>query len=227
MMTKSREICLSARQEEILDGIVREYIKLAQPISSQLLEKRRNFGVCPATIRNEMQKLTEKGYLCQPHPSAGRVPTDKGYRFFVNKLLKKDLEVSWERKDVEDLLDEVRDLTRLLAEKSSNLALGYLSAERVLWKEGWEEIFHEPEFSQAGLALRLAQLVNDLEENIEKIKFFPEIQIYIGRENPVSRVQDFSMVTLGFGQGLFALLGPKRMNYDKNIALFYSLCREI
>ena len=78
---------LTQRQSEILDRIVRDYIALAEPVSSRLLEKKHDFGVSPATIRNEMQKLTDRGYLFQPHTSAGRVPTDRGYRFFVDELL--------------------------------------------------------------------------------------------------------------------------------------------
>jgi len=80
---------LSARQKNILDIVVRDYIELARPVSSQYLENRYDFGICPATIRNEMQKLTDLGYLSQPHTSAGRVPTDKGYRLFVDSLMEK------------------------------------------------------------------------------------------------------------------------------------------
>ena len=74
------------RQQDLLLKIVEEYINTAKPVSSQLLEKKHSFKVCPATIRNEMQALTKKGYIFQPHTSAGRVPTDKGYRFFVDCL---------------------------------------------------------------------------------------------------------------------------------------------
>ena len=82
------------RQQKILNTIIEEYINSAQPISSQLLEKKHNFGLSPATIRIEMQKLTDAGFLYQPHTSAGRVPTDEGYRFFVDDLLEKKSEES-------------------------------------------------------------------------------------------------------------------------------------
>ena len=96
------------RQKEILNSVIEEYINSAQPVSSQLLEKKYDFGICPATIRIEMQKLTDKGFLCQPHTSAGRVPTDKGYRFFVDNLLEKEFE-NFEK---EDLGDELRSSSR-------------------------------------------------------------------------------------------------------------------
>jgi len=81
---------ITERQSLILERIIKDYIELAQPVSSEFLEKKYDFGICPATIRIEMQKLTDKGFLFQPYTSAGRVPTDRGYRFFVNSLLEKD-----------------------------------------------------------------------------------------------------------------------------------------
>ena len=92
---------LTLRQADILDSVISEYIRLAEPISSQHLEKRYDFGVSPATIRNELQALSEKGYLAQPHTSAGRMPTDKGYRFFVDGVSKKEkLQASRKWEDV-------------------------------------------------------------------------------------------------------------------------------
>ncbi|MBI2626419.1 MAG: hypothetical protein HYW69_02400 [Candidatus Nealsonbacteria bacterium] len=219
---------ITQRQSEVLNRIVREYISLAEPVSSKLLEKKHKFGVSPATIRNEMQKLTDEGYLSQPHTSAGRVPTDKGYRFFVDELLKdhlNDLERDL-NKEVGDSLEFIKTATRFLAEGSSELALGYSAGQKIVWKEGWQDIFEEPEFLEPGLAASFAKMLDDFEENIEEI-FLPEIKIYIGNENPVSKTNDFSIITAGFPGGLLALLGPKRMSYDKNIELFYKLWEKI
>lgn len=74
---------LSDRQLKILDYLVRQYLEAAEPVSSGLLSKRPGFSVSPATIRNELQELTELGYVTQPHTSAGRVPTEKGYKLFI------------------------------------------------------------------------------------------------------------------------------------------------
>ena len=124
---------LTERQGQILDGIIQEYINGARPVSSQLLEKKHDFGLSSATLRNEMQQLTKKGYLYQPHTSAGRLPTDKGYRYFVDKLMEKELSTAWQ-KEVKASLELIREMTEFLAEESSDLALGYLSEERILWK---------------------------------------------------------------------------------------------
>jgi heat-inducible transcriptional repressor len=220
---------ITERQVEILERIVQEYIIRARPVSSQLLEKKHDFGMSSATIRNEMQKLADRGYLSQPHTSAGRLPTDKGYRFFVDRLLEKELaefETNWQ-KEIKASFEFIREITEFLAGESSNLALGYLSTEGILWKEGWREVFREPEFLEAGYIASFIKALDDLERNIERINFPSEIRVYIGRESPVSENKDFSLITLGFNQGLFALLGPKRMSYHKNISLLLNLCQKI
>src|SRR3989338_10453407 len=77
---------VSERQGKILNCIVGEYIGSKTPVSSKVLSSKYGFGIRPSTMRIEFQKLTELGYLAQPHTSAGRVPTDKGYRFYVDNL---------------------------------------------------------------------------------------------------------------------------------------------
>lgn len=221
---------ITERQTEILNTIVREYINSAQPVSSQLLEKKYDFKVCPATIRAEMQRLTNGDFLHQPHTSAGRVPTDKGYRFFVDELLEngwgdleKEFGIDWE-KEVEDSLGFIQTITKFLASESSNLALSYLSRRKILWKEGWGEILQEPEFEERGYAWRFTQMLDDFEKNIESFlrDFSSGIEVYIGKENPFPKSKDFSTIVYrccfpNREKRVLAILGPKRMNYEKNI----------
>src|SRR6476469_3821600 len=77
---------LDDRKAAVLRAVVREYIETAQPVGSTHVARTGNLGVSPATVRNEMAALEREGFLAQPHTSAGRVPTDKGYRFFVDQL---------------------------------------------------------------------------------------------------------------------------------------------
>ncbi|HHV58104.1 MAG TPA: heat-inducible transcription repressor HrcA [Firmicutes bacterium] len=81
---------LSERKRRVLEAVVREYIATAEPVGSRTLYRRHNLGVSSATIRNEMADLEEMGYLEQPHTSAGRVPSDLGYRFYVDHLMQKN-----------------------------------------------------------------------------------------------------------------------------------------
>jgi heat-inducible transcriptional repressor len=77
---------ISGRQEKLLDFLIREYITTSEPVSSKALKKITDLDVCGATIRNDLQELTEAGYITQPHTSAGRIPTQKAYRYFAEKL---------------------------------------------------------------------------------------------------------------------------------------------
>lgn len=228
------------RQAEILKTIVQGYINSAQPVSSQLLEKKYDFGISPATIRIEMQKLTERGFLYQPHTSAGRIPTDKGYRFFVNDLIEKgffekdyDFKIeSWVDEEIADTVKFIQSLTKNLALASSALALSYLPEERILWKEGWEEILREPEVEEKDFISNFTKLLENFEKNIEDLKINSGVKIYIGRENPFPKARDFSIICSRCyfpeeKEAVISLLGPKRMNYDKNIALIKSLAEAL
>ena len=229
---------VTERQKEILNRIVADFIDLAQPISSEFLEEKHHFGICPATIRIEMQKLTDGGYLIQPHTSAGRVPTDKGYRFFVNNLFEKGIPEEKDFLKLEDLIereigDRVRflqSLTKNLASFSSNLALGYLFDEDLFWKEGWEDVLGEPEFKETKVITDFADVIRHFEKEIEDIKINSGIKVYIGKENPFSKVKDFSIIISkchfpNDGKGVLAIAGPKRMAYDKNINSLNSLTK--
>jgi len=230
---------VTERQKEILNRIVADYIDLAQPVSSEFLEEKHHFGICPATIRIEMQKLTDTGFLYQPHTSAGRVPTDKGYRFFVDNLFEKGFPKEKTLLKVEDLIERemgdgvrfLQSLTKNLASFSSNsLALGYLFDEDLFWKEGWEDVLGEPEFKETKVITDFADVIKHFEKEIEDIKINSGIKVYIGKENPFSKVKDFSIIISkchfpNDGKGVLAIAGPKRMAYDKNINSLNSLTK--
>lgn len=228
---------LSERQTEILNRTIQEYIYLAKPVSSQLLEKKHNFGICPSMLRIEMQKLTEQGFLFQPHTSAGRVPTDKGYRLFVDDLLKKeasDFKELFEieetlRGEKEDIIKLASHLTKFLSQLSSNFAILHLTSRDFLLKEGWEELLKEPEFEEKDLISEFTGFLKNLEEDVETLKINSGIKIYIGKENPFPEAEDFSIISsrchFPDEEGIISLLGPKRMQYDKNIGLINSLTK--
>ena len=181
-----------------------------------------------------MQKLAEKGFISQPHTSAGRIPTDKGYRFFVDSLLKENSTKESFDFEIKKLLQEeiinsmsfLRIITKNLALISSNLALGYLFSQKILWKEGWEKVIQEPEFSEKKNINNFFEMLYALEREIEGLSSddktsFP-IKVYIGKENPFAKVKEFSIIVSNcrfFNQenGVLAILGPKRMDYGKNI----------
>ncbi len=229
---------LTERQSKILNKIVGEYINSAEPVSSKVLQKKYDFGISPATIRIEMQKLTDASFIYQPHTSAGRVPTDRGYRFFVDNLFEKGFSKEKDTLKIEDLIEKeigdtvkfLQSLTKNLASFSSNLALGYLFDEDILWEEGWKEVLQEPEFKETKLVSNFADVIKHFEEEIEDLKINSGIKVFIGKENPFSKIKDFSIIISkchfpSNEKGVLALLGPKRMAYDKNINSLNSLTK--
>lgn len=240
---------ITERQVEILNKIIQDYIDFAQPISSEFLEKKHNFGISPATIRIEMQKLTDLNFLYQPHTSAGRIPTDKAYRFYVNRLLKtggieKSLQSpslirankrmdeiikNLSKESKEEFLKFSQEITKFLAFFSSNFVLSYLCDEEIFWKEGWQEIFEEPEFQNANSVKNFFETIEEFEKDIED--FIPEnsqTQIYIGGENQIPQAKEFSIISARYcfpnkEEGILSILGPKRMTYARNIGIMNSL----
>ncbi|NBO16835.1 MAG: heat-inducible transcription repressor HrcA [Actinobacteria bacterium] len=121
---------MPGRQLEILKAIVDEYVSTEEPVGSKTLATRAGLGVSPATIRNEMALLEDAGLITQPHTSAGRIPTNKGYRVFVDQLAQVKPLSSAERKAIENFLDGATDLddvisrtVRLLAQVTKQVAV--------------------------------------------------------------------------------------------------------
>ena len=226
---------ITERQEKILNILVKEYIKSAQPVSSKLLEKKHKLGICPASIRVEMQKLADAGFISQPHTSAGRIPTDKGYRFFVDDFLKKEFLnkknqefkiENWTKEEIVDSIKLLQIITRNLSLFSSNLVLAYLVDQEISWKEGWTKVIKEPEFKDEKNIKSFFEMIDLFEEEIKSLENDFEddsnINIFIGEENPFAKTKEFSIIFskccfFEEKKGMLAILGPKRMNYNTNI----------
>jgi heat-inducible transcriptional repressor len=121
---------LDDRKLEVLRAIVEDYVSTQEPVGSKALVDRHNLGVSPATIRNDMAALEDEGYIAQPHTSAGRVPTDKGYRLFVDRLSTVKPLSTPERRAIQSFLDGALDLddivsrtVRLLAQLTRQVAV--------------------------------------------------------------------------------------------------------
>jgi heat-inducible transcriptional repressor len=129
----------SQRNDLILDLLVRSYIETAEPIGSRTISKLSDLGLSPASIRNVMADLEDAGFLKQPHTSAGRIPTDHGYRYWVDRLMEPSELKEEEREHIHDELDKARTLDglmdrvgKVISELTGNAALVYLkSVKRV------------------------------------------------------------------------------------------------
>jgi len=158
---------LTARQVEILKSLIEEYIETAEPVGSETLEKKHNLSASPATIRNEMVRLTDLGYLKKPHVSAGRIPTPAGMKFYVKQLMKeKELSTA----DEVSLKEKVwiygkrksllKEMTRALAERTKTLAVATTN-EGDLLVSGYANILDMPEFFDIDLTRNLLSVIEE------------------------------------------------------------------
>jgi len=223
---------LTDRQEKILNCIVGEYIDSKTPVSSKVLSKKYKFGIKPPTMRLEFQKLTDMGYLAQPHTSAGRIPTDKGYRFYVDNLDSRIPDRGFDSiiREAEDSMGFFQAMTRRIAELTSNLAITYFPEEEVVFKEGWDEIFKEPEFEDSDFIAKFMETVQNFEKHIDELEGFEDPHIFIGKENKIVPAPELSTIVSRIHlpkkkDGVVVILGPKRMAYDKNVSIINSLIK--
>lgn len=225
---------MNTRQRQILSAVVELYTQTALPVGSQVLLERFQFPVSSATLRNDMVALEEAGYLYQPHVSAGRIPTDSGYRFYVEEMMgDEDLSREDQRRLQKELLMMKakqarlgRSTTKLLSALSGNLAVSGLIDKDEFYDFGMKELMEKPEFQEIDELCRLVETLDSLDERIDAIfaKLSDgETQIFIGDENPIKGISNCSMVVAPYqsseGQGILAIIGPKRMDYAKNKSL--------
>lgn len=231
---------LNDRQEKLLDFIIKEFVKTAKPLASDLIANKGDLDVSPATIRNEMYELEKAGYLEQLHTSGGRVPTDKAYRQFVNKLMEKEeLEpLSDEKRKIKSVInstDNPRELNKRIARTLSDLCdvaviTKIFNYNNDFYKIGLSSLFEFPEFREMDRMLEVADLFDRFESIFDKIErqFFSqlndEFQIFIGSENPLDHIQDESMILAKYYlpndlRGSLTIIGPTRMDYERNLAL--------
>ncbi len=215
---------MTDRQKQILCSVVEQYAEVASPVGSSLLAKV--FNVSSATIRAEMAELERHGFITQPHTSAGRVPTDKGYRFYVNNLAGTTNDTASERRAERALTARVqtgalpertiRNAVDTLVELTHNLGLATIGNQ--LYMSGLSNLFGQPEFIQAGQVRQVAQLLDNLEPWLHEAAPNQPLSVYIGQENPIGRSAGCSLIISRFrspysDKSYIGVLGPTRQNY--------------
>jgi heat-inducible transcriptional repressor len=224
---------MNERLKKILASVIEEYTNTAIPVGSKVLVEKYGFKISPATIRNDMVELERDGFLHQPHTSAGRIPTDKGYRFFVEEMMgEQKLSMTDQKKLQAEVLKLKaqnhrlsRTTAKLLSSLSGNLAI--TGQENDFYDFGMSELLAKPEFQAIDEFCRVAEVLDYIDENIDtilaKVKD-GETKIFIGHENPIKEISNCSMVVSPYTtkegeRGVLAIIGPKRMKYAKNKSL--------
>lgn len=225
---------MNDRQQELLQCVVEAYSERAQPVGSQLLVQRYKFPYSSATIRNDLAVLEEEGYLTQPHTSAGRVPTEKGYRFYIQNcvgtplLAKRDAQQLAEvfEQDEELTEDVIKELARRSAEILNSAILVGLRSHDVYYT-GLTNLFRQPEFSHQATVIRVSSVIDVLDAAMEDIRSHLEeepITILIGQENPFGPSCTVILTQLpntGSEVRIIGVLGPLRLNYPRALAAMH------
>jgi heat-inducible transcriptional repressor len=225
---------MTDRQQQILNAIVEQYAEVASPVGSNLLAKV--FNVSSATIRAEMSELEQLGYISQPHTSAGRVPTDKGYRIYVNSLTeesKMNTVQALSTRRAERAISArvvsggapdrlIRNAVDTLVELTHNLGLATIGNQ--LYMSGLSNLFGQPEFINGIQVRQVAQLLDNLEPWLREAGLNEPLSVYIGQENPIGRSAGCSLIISRF-RGPFSdhsyvgVLGPTRQSYRDVMSL--------
>lgn len=230
---------ITERQRQILSQIIEEYAETASPVGSMTMAKL--FGVSPATIRAEMARLESLGLIAQPHTSAGRVPTDAGYRFYVNNLtdsenntapktemndesgLNRSMHALVKRVSSQSQADAaIRGAVDILAELTSNLGIATIGGQ--LYLSGISRLFTQPEFVDTRRVQSVAKLLDNLEPWLREAAPGEALNIFIGQENPIGRNSEVSLIISKFrspfsDRSYIGVLGPTRQNYSRVMAL--------
>jgi heat-inducible transcriptional repressor len=224
---------MTERQKRILAAIVEQYAEVASPVGSTLLAQL--FNVSSATIRSEMAELERLGYIKQPHTSAGRVPTDKGYRLYVNAISEdessKDISVA-ERRAEKALLGRVqhagaperviRNAVDTIVELTHNLGMATIGSQ--LYMSGLSNLFGQPEFINGIQVQQVARLLDNLEPWLREAAPNEPLSVYIGQENPIGRTAGCTLIISRFrspfsDRSYIGTLGPTRQSYRDVMSL--------
>jgi heat-inducible transcriptional repressor len=224
---------MTERQQQILAAIIEQHAEIAAPVGSVMLAKL--FGVSSATIRSEMARLEEMGLIEQPHTSAGRIPTDTGYRFYVNSLneqhandaqpllLDRSARAIEARVSGSDRADRaIRSAVDSLVELTHNLGIATIGDE--LYMSGIGNLFSQPEFLQANHTQNVARLLDNLEPWLREAAPNEPLNVFIGSENPIGKNSGATLIISRFrspfsDHSYIGVLGPTRQSYDKVMRL--------
>lgn len=225
---------MTERQESILRAIVEQYAEVASPVGSVLLAK--TFGVSSATIRSEMARLEDMGYIEQPYTSAGRIPTDKGYRHYVNGVVEEDIQpalhsglIDRNARAIDARIQNagrasktIKSAVDSLVEITHNLAIGTIGEQ--LYMSGISNLLTQPEFANTNAVHQVASLLDNLEPWLYEAAPSKVLSVYIGAENPVGKSSGCSLIVCKYrspysDNSYIGVVGPTRQNYAQTMNL--------
>ncbi len=222
---------MNERQSKLLKEIIDQFIETALPVGSHHIIGRGTFLVSGATVRNEMRVLGEEGFLEQPHVSAGRIPTAKGYRVYVKNYLEPSRSEKEVRKKFATLREQyfqrkdqerVYEAVALLSHMMPDVAFATVPHKDRVYYLGLANILKQPEFiANPGLATGVVEMLEDhLSDILDKVEIDDKVRYYIGEDHILPQFQSCAMMVTEYKvrdqSGVLGILGPLRMDYAYN-----------
>lgn len=217
------------RHAKLLQAIVDEYIRSAHPVSSKILVEEWGFTYSPATIRNDMAEMEEDGWIAQPHPSSGRIPTEHGYQYYVEHFIdhpslsasSRTLLAHIAHTRVHSAQASARAMARAIADITGEMVIVSFHKDWYVLA-GISYLFHKPEFLERDEMVALSDTLDHVEDVFEDLRQRMEtrIAVFIGTQNSISSSCTALLSPYGDHQnGIVGILGPMRMNYEHNLAV--------
>lgn len=230
---------LNQRSATILEAVIDEFINSGEPVSSGRLFDKYDFRIKPAAIRLELTRLTDGGFLAKAHHSAGRVPTDKGYKFFIGKLRDEKEKSASSSRMAASLAREFFEGSHLdfINKLSANLhllSIGYDIPEGNVYKKGLEELLGREDWRDADDFVRIARDFEMIDKRFDDLlrgeSIFDGPEVFVG-SSPLTKSDALSIIIdqLNNGEDSFmvALIGPKRMDYRTNLEFLSAMKKNI
>jgi len=219
-LNTTADMKLNTRQKQVLKTIVEEYVKHSLPVGSAHVVEMLPFSVSSATIRGDMVELTESGHLAQPHTSAGRIPTEAGFKDYIETMLYEHKELSLRQQEVlsthfkrlKNLQERFKEAARMLSELSGSVGLLMDDANQI-YMSGLSKLPQLPEFRDEEFGADFMELLENPAESFKALmkQTSSQPQVVLGKT---------SMVVTKFGPGgrqVISVIGPMRMSYGKTL----------
>lgn len=224
------------RQKQILKLLIEEHIKNPAPVGSKLLMDKTGLGVSSATIRNELFSLEKEKFIAQPHTSAGRIPTQKGYQFYIanyldpekiSPSLAKNLNEIIEQDDT-DIRIKIKQVAKELANASKETVIVSFTKDDIYYT-GITNLVSKPEFQETQHLCKLTEVIDHFDRSLDKVysSIEDKVEILIGKDNPFGDLCSTVITSFNFNdqKAIIALTGPMRMNYNKNYSLIENVTK--
>ncbi len=222
------------RKDLVFGIVVYNYIKTVSPVSSGFIATEYQLDVCPATIRNILAELEEEGYLTHPYTSAGRIPTESGYRYYVDHLMHEIYLLEEEKERIRaEYQKSVHELVALL-NKTSEMISDLTHYTSIISMDGEpDKVFchgtrYVVEFPESPDLVKIKHILQALEEKERLLQIINrdlerKVKIYIGHETSYEDIDSCSLAVAGYKtekgpSGRIALLGPTRMDYERVVS---------